>query len=182
MKQKLLDQIKHRNDKTNLIGQLSSASTLEQILEITKKIEKRVKEIAEAKQKLKDTVNKIPEKDNVSKDIKNKYKERLKNIDNAELSEINKIIEESELEIKRSQTRDYVDNLLGDSAKSENKKRGELITKLLDPNKSSTFATIDELKKEADEEFKKYKKSVIDRARKELLENAALSFIYKWRR
>ncbi|TQC53951.1 hypothetical protein E1I18_01300 [Mycoplasmopsis mucosicanis] len=174
---KELDKIKNYNDKNDLIGELSQATTTQQMNQIAKRVQERLKEIQQAKQEALRDVNAIPEQDKISRDIKQEYQKQLQNIDDIGLDQLRKISEGAKLEPLRKEARDYVDKLLGTANNpSESEKRTEIIRQLNRPEQSNSRQKINELKQEADEEFQKLKQKAINRIEQELLHNAASYF------
>ncbi|WAM05935.1 hypothetical protein OM999_01630 [Mycoplasmopsis cynos] len=108
----LLEQIKNDTDKINLKGNLSSASTLDQINDVIRDINVKISEINNAKLRAQNAINSIPDKYNThkhSKNLKQEYTKQLMNKDNLSLDVLNKLIADAELEKYRFETQDWID-------------------------------------------------------------------------
>ncbi|UWV77705.1 hypothetical protein [Mycoplasmopsis cynos] len=145
----LLEQIKNDTDKINLKGNLSSASSLDQINDVIRDINAKISKINNAKLRAQNVVNSIPDKYNThrhSKNLKQEYTQQLKNKDNLSLDVLNKLIADAELEKYRFETQDWIDTKL----EKVNKKGIDLYNKLNHSEQTPTRESVDQIRKEVE--------------------------------
>ncbi|UWV80443.1 hypothetical protein NW069_03880 [Mycoplasmopsis cynos] len=167
----LLEQIKNDTDKINLKGNLSSASTLDQINDVIRDINVKISEINNAKLRAQNAINSIPDKYNThkhSKNLKQEYTKQLMNKDNLSLDVLNKLIADAELEKYRFETQDWIDAKLD----KYNNKGLNLYNKLNHNDQTPTRDSVDQIRKEVEAELEHIKKDITDRVRTELFDNA----------
>ncbi|CCP24399.1 coiled-coil domain-containing protein [Mycoplasmopsis cynos] len=168
----LLEQIKNDNDKTNIRGRLQSANTIEDLNNVIIKAEERIKEINDAKKRAETAINSIPTKYGHSKTLKSKYLQEFSKKDSLSLSALKKLADDAELEKYRSDTQDWIDAKLERS----NSRNSELFNKLNRVETSLTRESVDQIRKEVEDELNNIRKIIVDRVYIELYDNATQIF------